>query len=130
MPYLKLYAPEFSFEQKKIMAAELTDCIVTALALPQTARDQVTIQFMPYRLENMAIGGRLLSETEAPDYHLEFYDTALTPHKKEALARQLIPLVMEQLGLHPTEADRLSILFRSCHPGDLAMGGHFSSQDG
>lgn len=126
MPYLKIYAPDFSFEQKKIMAAELTDCIALALDLPEAERDRITIHFLPYRLENMAIGGRLLSETEEPDYHLEFYDAALTQPKKEKLLRYLMPLMLEQLGLPPSGAGRLNILFRACQPDDLAIGGKFT----
>lgn len=111
MLLLRIYAPKFSFEQKKIMATELTDAMVQAFAQPNSAASEISIHFIPYQLENMAAGGRLLSETEEPLYHLDFISQSLSSAQFEALQQRLMPLLLELLGLKESEAHRITFLF-------------------
>ena len=127
MPYLRIHAPELSFEQKKIMAAELTDAILTILERPPEARDYATIQFIPYRLENMAVGGRLLSETEEPSYQLEFHSFPLTQQQKDVLVQRLMPLLLDLLHLPPSAQDRITLLFEAHTADNVVFGGRSSS---
>jgi hypothetical protein len=120
---LRIHAPDFPFEQKKIMAAELTDAVASSLGLPPEARQHLAIEFIPYRLENMAVGGRLLSETEEPSYQLEFQGFPLTPRQQEALSEQLMPLLLELLHLPPSERERIAFLFQEQARGSVALGG-------
>lgn len=123
-PYLRIYAPEFSLEQRKIMAAELTDAIAVALNLDMSRRSTIRIHFCLCRLDSLAIGGRLLSETEECYYHLEFYDQALSQERKAALGRYLMPLMLELLCIPVTEACRVSLIFNEIPAGDLIIGHH------
>lgn len=119
MPYLRIVTPAISFEQKKIMAAELTDALVAALGLPIEERDTITIQFMSYRLEDMATGGRLVSETEEPIYRLELMTPRLTAKTRQTLKDYVIPLTLELLGLPLTEAHRLALCVTELHESGI-----------
>lgn len=121
MPYLRIHSPEVSFEQRKIMATELTDAIITALQLTNHTREEVTIHFIPYRLENMAVGGRLLCETEAPIYRLEFFGAPLPSIKQQQLKHHVLTQALELLGLSPSESHRLTLsVFEQAEPVSLA----------
>jgi phenylpyruvate tautomerase PptA (4-oxalocrotonate tautomerase family) len=125
MPFLRFYSPELPVEQKRLMAQELTEAVLRALHLPDQARDWTTVQFVPFRSEDFAVAGRLMSDTDRPDYHLEFTDRGLNRTKKEALVRILTPLLARLLDLPPDETDRINIQFNEYHPEDMAVGGHF-----
>lgn len=68
MPGLRFYSPELSVEQKRIMAKELTEAVVSSLKLLEQGRNWTIVQFMPFKLENFAIGGRLMVDTQDPFY--------------------------------------------------------------
>lgn len=109
MPHLRIYTPDISFEQKKIMAAELTDALAAAFRIALVDRESISIQFIPYRLENVALGGRLISETEEPVYRLELFASEPTPAAQQSLRESLFPLSLELMGLPPSESHRLSL---------------------
>jgi len=121
-PHLRIYAPEFSLEQRKIMAQELTQAIADALQLDEVRQASILIHFCVCRLDCTAVGGRLLSETEEPYYHLEFCGHALSQERKAALGRRLMPLMQELLNVPPSEAQRISLIFNEVPPGDWLMG--------
>jgi phenylpyruvate tautomerase PptA (4-oxalocrotonate tautomerase family) len=121
-PYLRIYAPEFSLEQRKIMAAELTDAIAHALQLEREHRETIRIHFCTCHWDNISVGGRLLSETEEHYYHMEFCGRALNQECKAALGRRLMPLMQELLNVPASEGHRISLIFHEVPPGDLLMG--------
>ena len=126
-PYLRIYAPEFSLEQRKIMAVELTDAIAQVLRLDGPKAEAIRIQFCPCGMDSVAVGGRLLSELEEHYYHLEFCGCALNQECKGALGRRLMPLMQELLNVPPVEGYRISLIFHEVPQGDLLMGRrHFS----
>lgn len=128
MPYLLLMGPSFSFEQRKIMAFELTDAILSALRLPEASRDWITIQFLTYRGDQLSVGGRLLSEIEEPNYYCQFFDIKLTQEKRERMITTIFPLLMETLGLTSSQATQIKILFQDCAPENVVIGGHFVTE--
>lgn len=121
-PYLRIYAPECSLEQRKIMAAELTDAIATTLQLNEAHRQSIQIHFSSCHLDSVAVGGRLLSETQEPYYHLEFCDLGLSQSRKAELGRALMPLMLELLNLPPAEQHRVSLVFHEIPAGDRMIG--------
>lgn len=121
-PYLRIYAPDCSLEQRKIMAAELTEAIADVLQLTGHRQEAIQVHFCPYHLDAVSVGGRLLSETEEPHYHLEFFGCALCQEKKAALGRRLMPLLQELLNIPYAEVSRISLIFHEVPPGDLLMG--------
>lgn len=130
MPYLRLYSPELSVEQKRSIARELTDGVLRALHLPEQARSWTTVHFMPFQPEDMAIGGELVLDTGQPDYHLEIVDRALSRDKKSALNRDLTPLLARLLGVPDDQRNRIHLIFRSYEPHDMAIGGRFFDEMG
>jgi len=128
MPYLLVTGPEFSLEQRKIMAAELTDAVITALQLPKNKRDWITVHFTTYPPDHVSVGGRLLSEIEERSYYCQFLDVDLTLEKKEILNAAIFPLLMELLGLDAAQAKKIRMLFQSCSREDVVIGGRFLSE--
>ena len=110
-PYVRISAPELSFEQRKIMARELTEAISDVLQLNPHQTEALQVQFCSYRMDAMAVGGRLLSETEEPHYCLEILGSHLFPDRQEALGRRLLPLMLELVSLPAHEENRVSLIF-------------------
>jgi hypothetical protein len=122
MLHLKIHAPAFSFEQKKIMAQELTDAVLQAMALPESERERILLQFIPYQPSDVALGDRLVSETEEPPCWLEIVGSGFTLARKEKLLHHLIPLMLELMKLPADAAGRLSIRFREYRVEDFIIG--------
>jgi phenylpyruvate tautomerase PptA (4-oxalocrotonate tautomerase family) len=121
-PYLRIYAPKCSLEQRKIMAAELTEAIAVSLQLDNRQRQSIQIHFNHCHLDAVAVGGRLLSETQEPYYHLEFCDIGLNQVKKAELARCLMPLMLELLNWPPAEQHRVSLVYHEIPVADRLIG--------
>ena len=128
MPYIRLYSPELRLEVKRELARSLTECVMQALQLPAEAQHWVTIQFVPYSLEDMAIGGSLLVDTLDPEYQMEVHERNLTPAKKEALVTGLTAAFAEVMELQSEQAFKIHILLQEYSSGDFAIGGRFLSE--
>jgi phenylpyruvate tautomerase PptA (4-oxalocrotonate tautomerase family) len=125
MTYLRLFSPELSAQQKRIMARGLTDGVIRALHLPDQARAGITIHFMPYRLDEIAVAGELLSDAAQADHFVEISDRGLTEEKRAALNRELTPLLARLLGLELAQLCKVHLVFRNYEPHDVAVGGRF-----
>ena len=128
MPYIRIYSPELRLEVKRELARTLTDSAMQALQLPDEARHFTTIQFVPYSLEDMAIGGSLLVDTLDPEYQLEVHERNLTPEKKEALVTGLTKAFSEVMQLEEEQAFKIHILIQEYNSGDFAIGGRFLTE--
>ena len=123
MPYLLILGPEFPFEQRKIMAVELTDAIMEALAYPEFCRDWITVHFVAYQPDQVSVGGRLLSEREERNYYCQYFDGELSTAKKQKMTDAIFPLLMEQLGLDGSQARQIKFLFQNYPYEDIVIGG-------
>jgi phenylpyruvate tautomerase PptA (4-oxalocrotonate tautomerase family) len=123
MPYLRLYSPELSLDQKRRIARELTEAMMKILHQKEDERYWCTLQFVPYRLEDFAVGGRLAYDSMQADYYLEYGDHHLTQERREKIAQGLTPLLAELLDLKPTETHRIQIQFKPFDTRDLTIGG-------
>jgi phenylpyruvate tautomerase PptA (4-oxalocrotonate tautomerase family) len=131
MPGLRFYSPELPVEQKSIIAKELTEAVARSLNLQESGRNWTIVQFMPFKLENVALGGRLMNLDAAnPFYYLEILDSGWNREKKETLVRELTPLLAKLLNLEPAQLYKLSILFQEYNPEDMARAGRFLSEMG
>jgi phenylpyruvate tautomerase PptA (4-oxalocrotonate tautomerase family) len=74
------------------------------------------------------VGGRLLSEIEEPNYYCQFFDISLTQEKRERMISEVFPILMETLGLKPSQAMQIKILFQDCVPDNVVIGGHFVTE--
>ena len=119
MPYLTIAAPAFSFEQKKIMADELTGTLSRILELADDQQERLLIQFLTYHPDSLAVGGRLISETETPLYRLTLHGHRLTSERRQRIADEIMPLAAQLLGLSPLRGDRLHMVFRQDEPDDV-----------
>ncbi len=123
MPYLRLETPAFSLEQKKIMAAELTDAVMACLNFPHNWRERIIIHFTPYQADDLAVGGRLASETEEPIYRLGFFDAGLSAAKRKKLTNALMPVFLELLGLGNGLSKQVQLLFFETQPEEWSTEG-------
>jgi phenylpyruvate tautomerase PptA (4-oxalocrotonate tautomerase family) len=126
MPYVRIFTPDLSLDDKRSLAQELTEIIFTVI--PDQPRTWTTIHFFPLSLENVAVGGRMVSDTNEPEYHLEFGAPALGRSKKERLVQEITPVMMRRLGLTREQAYRINITFYDYGPHDVAVGGRFATQ--
>jgi phenylpyruvate tautomerase PptA (4-oxalocrotonate tautomerase family) len=125
MMCLRLYSPELSQQQRRIVARDLTNGVIRALHLPEQARAGITIHFMPYRLDDIAVGGEILSDLAEADHIVEISDRGLTWEKKDALNREMTPLLARLLGLELAQTSKINLIFRNYEPHDVAVGGRF-----
>ena len=107
------------------MAAELTDALMEALQLPEDSRDWITIHFIAYDPEQVAEGGRLLSEMEERSYYCQILDVYMSEAKRQRLNAAVFPKLMELLGLDDSQAMQIKVLFQECSPQDVVIGGQF-----
>ena len=130
MPGLRFYSPELPIEQKRIMVKELTEAVGRSLNLQEEGRNWTLIHFMPFKLEDFAIGGALMVDTQNPCYYLEITERDLTTEKKEALVRNLTAVLADVFKLAPHELYKINIIFQEYKPEDMARAGKFLSQMG
>jgi len=140
MPYLRLYCPELPVKQKKLIARELTNATMRSLKLTKDYRNRCMVRFIPIELEDMAIDGKLLSESGEPDYHLEVSYRSLRDEQKHAFVQEVTPLLAKLLNLKQQSwlarllritdppLFRISILFREHSDDDFAVGGRLLSE--
>jgi phenylpyruvate tautomerase PptA (4-oxalocrotonate tautomerase family) len=140
MPYLRLYCPELPVKQKKLIARELTNATMRSLKLAKDYRNRCMVRFIPIELEDMAIDGKLLSESGEPDYHLEVSYRSLRDQQKQAFVQEVTPLLAKLLNLKQQSwlarllritdppLFRISILFREHSDDNFAVGGRLLSE--
>lgn len=130
MPGLRFYSPELPVEEKRIIAKELTEAVVRSLNLHEEGRYWTLVHFMPFKLEDFAIGGTLVADSQNPCYYLEITERDLTPEKKETLVRELTRVLANLFNLGPDQLYKINIIFLEYKPEDMAREGRFLSQMG
>ena len=139
MPYLKFYTPELSVSKKRRIAKELTRATMRSFQLSPEDRDRCTVHFVPFRMEDMAIGGKLMIDAPDPDYLLEVTDRQLTAEKKKTFVETVTPLLIRLLEMERKSwiarllvrsavAWKINIQFIEYKPEDSAIGGKFLSE--
>lgn len=71
------------------------------LNLVQALLAALLLEFMPFRLEDIAVGGKLISEGGDPDYYLEVSHPNLNEEQKQTFVREVTPLLVRLLNLGP-----------------------------
>lgn len=110
MLLLRFHSPPLPFEQRKIMAEELTGTLVDLTGEPSP---QIMIQFLPYSLDNLAVGGKLLHDTEGPLYLIELTGVHANPAFMGVLEQALRSQCVELLGIPSSESERVQIDFNA-----------------
>jgi hypothetical protein len=88
---MRLHAPELGIDRKRALAQALTDA-VTRLR-PTVPAGECTVQFVPYRLDDVAVGGVLVFDSNEPAFILEVHGAAVD----EGLGRELRALLARLL---------------------------------
>ena len=125
MPYIRLFVPRISADQKREIAHNMTDSVLQVLKMPSEARDWLTIQFITYAPDDLAVGGVLVSEGAAPEFYIDYIDLETNQHIKEELAHGVSNVVGNAFKLEPGQFGRVSFRFQALSPDEIAMGGHF-----
>ena len=125
MPYIRLFVPEVSADKKREIATDMTDSILGALKMPEEAKDWLTIQFVTYKPEDLAVGGRLIADGSAPEFYVDYIDLEINQRLKEDLARVVTASIGRAFSLQPAQYGRVNFRFQGVTPDEIAMGGLF-----
>ncbi|MBV9386749.1 MAG: hypothetical protein JOZ78_10010 [Chroococcidiopsidaceae cyanobacterium CP_BM_ER_R8_30] len=128
MPGLRFYSPEISVEEKRILAKELTKEVVSSLNLPTELSNWTFIHFVTYKLEEFAIGGNLVLDTQGPWYFLEITERNWDIEKKQTVVRNITLLLSKLLKLKSEEIYKINIILLEYKPEDMARAGKLLSQ--
>jgi phenylpyruvate tautomerase PptA (4-oxalocrotonate tautomerase family) len=125
MPYIRLYVPEISIDKKREVAQSVTDTVVQTLQMPPEARDWLTIHFVTYGGDELAVGGRLIADGATPEYYVDYIDLDVNQRIKDDLAREVTATLGRAFALEPGQLGRINFRFQGVSPDEIAMGGHF-----
>ena len=133
MPYLRITCPELSAEQRRAIAARLTDAVNEIFYNPRARltreelRERTTVHFASYRDGEIFIGGRTPQERGAIDLTVELSDWNMSARRQRKAARELTPLLAELFAIPPSQRDNINIRFHPYPPTDFAVGGRLLS---
>ena len=128
MPYIRLFVPEVSVDKKREIAKDVTDSVLGALKMPEESKDWTTIQFVTYKPEDLAVGGKLIADGSAQEFYVDYIDLDISQGLKEDLARAVTASVGRAFELQPSQYGRVNFRFQVVTPDEIAMGGHFVSK--
>jgi hypothetical protein len=124
---LRLYSPPLPVGVKRELARELTATALCALQMAAATAAITTIQFVSYLAEDFAIGGDLVGDGAEHLYFLEIAGLDLDRRAKEALARELTPVLGRLLLVRRDDLSKISLRFVACSQEDLAVGGRLAA---
>ena len=133
MPYLKITCPELVESNFQQIAHRLTEEINNLFYHPkarltrQELRERTTIHFVPYKANEIFIGGRTPKDRRKTDITIEFSDWFLSVKAQTKIAAALTPVVAELYGVLSSDRDNINIRFHSYPPTDFAVGGKLLS---
>jgi phenylpyruvate tautomerase PptA (4-oxalocrotonate tautomerase family) len=127
MPYLRITCPELPASKRREIAARLTNEIVSLFFNPRAnqteaeVRSHTSIHFLPYRDDELFIGGQTPSERGLPDLTVELSDWSMSVKKQRRVAKALTPVLAEVFGVR--DLNEVNIRFHSYSPTDFSVGG-------
>lgn len=130
MPRLCIRSLALPREVKRTLATELTETIVETRHLTGAERDGCVIEFRPFAADDLAIGGRLVSNGRPAEVELSYRDSALGAKEKTKLARRLSETVARVLEMEGPALRRISFVFEQLNDRDHAFGGVLQSELG
>jgi len=125
MPYIRLFVPEVSVDKKREIAKDVTNSVLGALKMPEESKDWLTIQFVTYKPEDLAIGGLLVADGSTAEYYIDYIDLDVNERLKEDLARDVTASICRAFSLQPAHYGRVNFRFQCVTPDEIAMGGLF-----
>jgi phenylpyruvate tautomerase PptA (4-oxalocrotonate tautomerase family) len=133
MPSVRLHSPKLPLSKRKQIVDEFTQVLLDSLHLPPEAAEYCTIQFAPFKLDEMAIGGKLLSEIRSRkrgvDYTMEVRERNLDAEKRQALVTGLTNAFAKIMKISPERLSSINVLVQEYNPAtDFAVGGKFVAE--
>jgi len=125
MPYLRIYCPELAIDLKRQLVIELTEGMIHALELPQKYANWFSIHFHHYKLEDMAIGGQLMLDTQNFEYQIELFAYDLNAEKKRNIVTTLTNVFAKHLNLGPEKLFMINVIIKEYDRSNFAIGGKF-----
>ena len=133
MPYLRITCTELPAEQKREIAAQLTQKINELFFNPrggpsqEELRERTTVHFTSYSDADLFIGGRTQKERGTPDVTVELSDWSMSVKQQRKIAKTLTPRLAELFSVAAEDSDAINIRFHSYPPSDFAVGGELLS---
>jgi hypothetical protein len=133
MPYLRLTCPPLEPDQRRRVAARLTDEVNRLFFNPRgglsraALREQTTVHFTPYGEGELFIGGRTPTERGGVDLTLELSDWSMGVGRQRRVAAALTPVLAELFEVPRAAWGGINIRFHPYPPTDFAVGGRLLS---
>jgi phenylpyruvate tautomerase PptA (4-oxalocrotonate tautomerase family) len=133
MPFVRLYSPKLSLAKRRHMMKEITAVLLHALKLaPSQAKDYCTVQFAFSKLDEMVIGGRLLSEdmkSRGVNYTIELHERNLDKKKRGTPVHEITANIAKIFEVKSNRLSSINILIPEYNPStDFAVSGKFVGQ--
>ena len=93
--------------------------------MPEESKDWLTIQFVTYQPEDLAVGGRLIADGSPPEFYVDYIDMEMNQRLKEDLAREVTASIGRAFSLQRAQYGRVNFRFQGVTPDEIAMGGLF-----
>lgn len=133
MPYLRITCPELAAARRVEAARRLTGTIVELFFDPRARltreelRERTTVHFIPYRNDELFVGGRTPEERGTVDLTVELSDWSMSVRQQRRIAHALTPVLAAVFDVPPAGIDGINIRFHSYPPTDFAVGGRLLS---
>ncbi len=132
MLFVRLYSPKLSLAKRRHIVREITAVNLHALKLAPKAKDYCTVQFVFFKLDEMVIGGRSLSEnrkSRGVNYTIELRERNLGKKKRRALVLETTTTIAKIFEVKSNRLSSINILIPEYNPStDFAVGGKFAGQ--
>ena len=124
MPYLRVSCPSIDAQQRRNIAARLTDAVVELFTPPrgpsrQETRARTSVQFACYGPDELFVAAQAAGPTRL-HVTVELSDWSMSPRQHARVAARLTPLLVELFG---AETDAVNLRFHPYPPTDFAVGG-------
>ncbi len=126
MPYLRLSSLLLDDVTKRHLADELTATVLDIL--PAAKPEWTSVHFTPFEPSDFAIAGRLVSDGGIADTHLDISAPEVDERSWFALRNRLTDVLIEALGIPPSERWHVNVKLNSYDPHTFALAGNAADE--
>lgn len=129
MPYLRITCAELPAEQRRHIAAALTDTINDLFFSPRARltreelRERTTVHFLSYASDTLFIGAHTPEERNSIDVTVELSDWNMSIRQQRKVTPILTDALATLFAVPTAEYEGINIRFHSYPPTDFAVGG-------
>ena len=126
MPYLRLSSLPLDDATKRHLADELTATVLDIL--PGQTPEGTSVHFTPFAPDDFAVAGRLVSDGAIADTHLDISAPEVDEKGWFALRNRLTDILIEALGIPPSERWHVNVKLNSYDPHTFAVAGNAADE--